>query len=132
MSERGETDRDARAAERREQILRAASGLYAERGYRGTSFALVAERVGLTQQGVLHYFPNKVRLLQAVLARRDQLDEAAFTPRRGEPERLFDSMVRVAEINAERRGLVQAFTVLAADSVTDGHPAQEYFRDRYA
>ena len=33
--------------------------------------------------------------------------------------------------NAQQAGLVQTFTVLAAESVTDGHPAQEFFRARY-
>ena len=33
--------------------------------------------------------------------------------------------------NASQQGLVQAFTVLSAESVTEGHPAQDYFRQRY-
>ena len=37
----------------------------------------------------------------------------------------------VAE-NAGRPGVVQTYTVLSAESVTEGHPAQTYFRDRLA
>ncbi|MFF3148912.1 TetR/AcrR family transcriptional regulator, partial [Streptomyces sp. NPDC057927] len=49
----------ARSEERRAEIVRAALEVIAERGYRGASMASVAERVGLTQQGLLHYFPTK-------------------------------------------------------------------------
>lgn len=34
--------------------------------------------------------------------------------------------------NTEREGIVRLYAVLSAESVTEGHPAQEYFRDRYA
>lgn len=33
--------------------------------------------------------------------------------------------------NAEREGIVRLYAVLSAESVTDDHPAQDYFRDRY-
>jgi len=39
--------------------------------------------------------------------------------------------VETARRNAGRPGLVQAYAVLSADSVTEGHPAKEYFRGRY-
>ena len=53
----GDQRRAGRSRNRREEILRAALDVFAERGYRGASLALVAERVGLTQQGLLHYAP---------------------------------------------------------------------------
>ena len=66
-----------RSEERRAEIVRAALEVIAERGYRGASLAAVAERVGLTQQGLLHYFPTKDALLVAVLEERDQWDADA-------------------------------------------------------
>lgn len=51
----------ARSEERRADILRATLEVIAERGYRGTTLGGVAERVGLTQQGLLHYFPSRRR-----------------------------------------------------------------------
>ena len=56
-----------RSEERRAEIVRAALEVIAERGYRGASLAAVAERVGLTQQGLLHHFPTKEALLVAVM-----------------------------------------------------------------
>ncbi|MFD3842417.1 TetR/AcrR family transcriptional regulator [Streptomyces sp. NPDC058642] len=64
---------------RRPEIVRAALEVIAERGYRGASLAAVAERVGLTQQGLLHHFPTKEARLVAVLKERDQWDAVPDT-----------------------------------------------------
>ncbi|WP_328326179.1 MULTISPECIES: TetR/AcrR family transcriptional regulator [unclassified Streptomyces] len=119
----------ARGEGRRAEILRAALEVIAERGYRGTTLGAVAERVGLTQQGLLHYFPSKDALLVAVLEARDRWDPGA-SARSGEawPLELLGSLV---EYNAMRPGIVQTFAALLGESVTDGHPAREFFTRRY-
>nr|WP_308011911.1 TetR/AcrR family transcriptional regulator [Streptomyces acidipaludis] len=123
---RGRAERGARRAE----IIQAATEVIAERGYRGATMAAVAERVGLTQQGLMHYFPTKEALLVAVLEARDQWDMAsAALHGRAWP---LEVVANLVEYNATRPGIVQAFTVLAGDSVTEGHPAQDWFRARYA
>src|SRR5690606_8891328 len=63
---------------------------------------------------------------------RDQTDVAGLESRHmpDGPE-LFVHLVRTAVLNAARPGIVQAFTVLSAESVTEGHAAHEFFRDRY-
>jgi AcrR family transcriptional regulator len=118
--------------DRRAEIVAAALEVFAERGYRGGSLAAVADRVGLTQQGVLHYFPSKDALLTDVLRLRDALDgrEAAAGQADLVPAGLAGLEALVAT-NAARPGLVQCFTVLAGESVTDHHPAQEFFAARY-
>ncbi len=122
--------RRANPEQRRAEILAAALEIFAERGYRGASLAVVADRVGLTQQGLLHYFPTKDALLIEVLRLRDRLD----TQNLGEPAepRRITDLRRLMEYNASQPGLVQSFTVLSAESVTEGHPAKEFFTDRYA
>jgi AcrR family transcriptional regulator len=121
--------RSVRNEDRKAEIIQAALEVIAERGYRGASLAAVAERVGLTQQGLLHYFPTKEALLIAVLDVRDQWDMAsAALHGTAWPMEMVASLV---EYNATRPGIVQVFTVLAGDSVTEDHPAREYFRDRY-
>ncbi|MFF0742508.1 TetR/AcrR family transcriptional regulator [Streptomyces sp. NPDC004111] len=120
----------ARSEERRAEILRAAFEVIAERGYRGASLASVAERVHLTQQGLLHYFPTKEALLVAVLEERDQWDtQGAGLSRDSWRLDLLDSLV---EYNAMRPGIVQTFSALLGESVTDGHPARDFFTHRYA
>ena len=124
----------ARGTDRRASIVRAAFEVIAERGYRGTSLAAVADRVGLTQQGLMHYFPTKEDLLAAVLETRDEWDLLHFghqTPG-DESAMTVNQLADLVDYNATRPGIVQTYTVLAADSVTDEHPAREYFHDRYA
>lgn len=118
--------------ERREEIVRAAFDTIGERGYGRTTLAAVAERVGLTQQGVMHYFPTKEDLLVAVLEARDALDTSGTAAGTADRDAVLDALSLLMDINAERRGIVQTFTVLAGESVTDGHPAQRYFTRRYA
>lgn len=100
--------------------------MIAERGYRGASMASVAERVGLTQQGLLHYFPTKDALLVAVLKERDQWDAVPDTRWR------VDLLASLVEYNAMRPGIIQTFSALLGESVTERHPAREYFTERYA
>ncbi|WP_328298479.1 TetR/AcrR family transcriptional regulator [Streptomyces sp. NBC_00435] len=121
----------ARSEERRGDIVRAAVEVIAERGYRGASLGTVAERVGLTQQGLLHYFPTKEALLVAVLEERDRWDTGGGARASAGTWRL-DLLASLVEYNAMRPGIVQTFSALLGESVTDGHPAREFFTERYA
>ncbi|KAB2977070.1 TetR/AcrR family transcriptional regulator [Streptomyces sp. SS1-1] len=114
-----------RGEERRAEIVRAALEVIAERGYRGASLAAVAERVGLTQQGLMHHFPTKDALLVAVLQERDRWDAVPDSRWR------VDLLAALVEYNAMRPGIVQTFSALLGESVTDGHPARAYFSERY-
>ncbi|MFF4028336.1 TetR/AcrR family transcriptional regulator [Streptomyces sviceus] len=114
-----------RSGERRAEIIRAALEVIAERGYRGASLAAVAERVGLTQQGLLHHFPTKDALLVAVLEERDRWDAVPNGSWR------VDLLASLVEYNAMRPAIIQTFSALLGESVTEGHPAREYFTDRY-
>ncbi|MFD7815557.1 TetR/AcrR family transcriptional regulator [Streptomyces sp. NPDC059785] len=115
----------ARSEERRAEIVRAALEVIAERGYRGASLATVAERVGLTQQGLLHHFRTKESLLVAVLEDRDKWDAVP------EGSWRLDLLASLVEYNAMRPGIVQTFAALLGESVTEGHPARTFFTGRY-
>ncbi|MFW3462507.1 TetR/AcrR family transcriptional regulator [Streptomyces microflavus] len=119
----------ARSEERRAEILRATLEVIAERGYRGATLGAVAERVGLTQQGLLHYFPTKEALLVAVLEDRDRWDTGGGGGDGGTWRlELLGSLV---EYNAMRPVIVQTFSALLGESVTEDHPAREFFTRRY-
>src|SRR5690554_6439305 len=94
---------------RRTRILEAASEVFGEKGYVKGSLADIAERVGITHAGVLHHFGSKDQLLLAVLAHRDATDvehlESRHMPAGLE---LFKHLVRTAELNEHRAGIVQA------------------------
>ncbi|CAL9405996.1 TetR/AcrR family transcriptional regulator [Streptomyces sp. enrichment culture] len=120
-----------RSAERRADILRAAFEVIAERGYRGASLAAVAERAGLTQQGLLHHFPSKSALLVAVLEERDRWDTGG-SGATGRSAWRLDLLATLVDYNAMRPGVVQTFSALLGESVTDEHPARDFFTRRYA
>ncbi len=118
--------------EKREQILKAAVEIFGSKGSTNGTLADVAAQVGITHAGVLHHFGSKQKLLLEVLAYRDQADVADLADQHipDGPE-LFIHLVRTAFANERRPGIVQAYTVLSSESVTDDHPGREYFEERY-
>jgi AcrR family transcriptional regulator len=56
-----------------EGILDRAAALFARRGFAKTSVQDVADAVGLSKAGLLHHFPSKDALHEAVLAQADTL-----------------------------------------------------------
>uniref|UniRef100_UPI0035565E32 TetR/AcrR family transcriptional regulator n=1 Tax=Streptomyces corallincola TaxID=2851888 RepID=UPI0035565E32 len=124
--------RSPEARRRQQDILRIAMDAFAARGYNNASLAEIADRVGLTQAGVLHYFRSKSLLLTSVLELRDETDIEQLGTERPHGLEFLRHLVDTARRNAEREGIVRLYAVLSAESVTDDHPAQVYFRDRYA
>ena len=119
--------------QKRTEILRAAVYIFGTKGSANGTLADVAEQVGMTHAGILHHFGSKQNLLLEMLAFRDQADVEDLVEQHipGGPE-LFLHLVRTAFVNAQRPGIVQAYTVLSAESITDDHPAREYFEERYS
>ncbi|WP_206477210.1 TetR/AcrR family transcriptional regulator [Microbacterium sp. KRD172] len=118
--------------QKRTDILEAAVEIFGNKGSTNGTLADVAEQVGMTHAGVLHHFGSKQKLLLEVLAYRDQADVAELDEKHipGGPE-LFLHLVRTAFANERRPGIVQAYTVLSNESVTDDHPARGFFEERY-
>ncbi|WP_150309201.1 TetR/AcrR family transcriptional regulator [Planctomonas psychrotolerans] len=112
-------------------ILDAALDVFAESGYRSGSLRTVAERVGMSEAGLLHHFPSKSALLAAVLERRDEQtrEQFPFDPVHG--AELLRSFIRLAEYNASTPGVVELFCTLAAEATSPEHPAHGYFAERY-
>ena len=120
----------AKSTERRQAILVAAHAVFAAHGYRGGSLQDVADHLGMSQTSLLHYFPSKSDLLLAVLNWRDSNAGDGTTP--PDPgEGLVDAVIRQARFNEEIPGVIELYTVLCAESVTDGHPGREFFTERF-
>jgi AcrR family transcriptional regulator len=117
---------------KRAEILRAAIETFGAKGSANGTLADIAEQVGMTHAGVLHHFGSKQKLLLEVLSYRDRADVEELVDQHipGGPE-LFLHLVRTAFANARRPGIVQVFTVLSSESVTDGHAAHAFFVERY-
>ncbi|WP_083404913.1 MULTISPECIES: TetR/AcrR family transcriptional regulator [unclassified Curtobacterium] len=125
MAQRGSY---AKGIAKREEILTVALELVASQGFRRTSIKDIADAVGLTQAGLLHYFDSKDDLWVEVLRRRDDSD-AATDWDAADPGELLAAIVRH---NVSVPGLVQMFVNLSAAAATDpDHPAHAYFQERY-
>ena len=59
----------SRPVDPREDILRVAAKLFAERGFVGTSTRQIATVVGLRQSALFHWFPSKEALLEELFSR---------------------------------------------------------------
>jgi AcrR family transcriptional regulator len=118
--------------ERRREILDAALDVFGSKGSANGTLVDIAEQVGMTHAGILHHYGSKDQLLLEVLRHRDETDVAALeSGTLPEGMDLFRHLVRTAIANAQRAGIVQTYVVLSAESVTDGHPARDYFVARY-
>jgi AcrR family transcriptional regulator len=121
----------AKGRERRDAILAAANEVFATRGFRGASLATIAKRVGLSEPGLLHHFSSKEELLLELLKLRDQHDDQRIAEAIEAHVEALDVLLELCRQNADRPGIVRLFTILAAESVDDDHPAHGWFRDRY-
>lgn len=117
----------AKTAAKRQQIIEAALAAYAEAGSRKVSVRDIAQRVGMTDAGVLHHFGGRESLLTAVLAARD----AAGTELYGSFDKPDAGYADMLARNAATPGLVKLFVDLAAAAAEPDHPAHDFFTDRY-
>jgi AcrR family transcriptional regulator len=131
MAER--VKRSSRAGRaRRKAILEAAEHVFAAQGYRGASLQTIAERVGISQPGLLHHFPTKEHLFIEILELRQAEDEqvlAQFLAEHGGD--VLEAILSVCKETAARPGLARLFTMLAAESLVEDHPGHEWFVKRF-
>jgi len=119
----------AKTSAKRQQILDAALAAYAEAGSRKVSVRDIAQRVGMTDAGVLHHFGGREALLTAVLEARDAAATEAF----GEWDVIGPSAaLDILANNASTPGLVKLFVDVAAAAAEPDHPAHDFFAARYA
>lgn len=109
---------------RRREILLAALEVFSRRGYRSASIREIAESVGLTQPGLLHYFRTKEELFVEVLRVRDQMDEQV-------DKDIIEAFRRAVRHNADVPELVHLFVTISAEAIDETHPGHEFFRGRY-
>ena len=119
----------AKGVAKREEILSTALVVIAREGYRNTSVRDLAEAVGLSQAGLLHYFSSKEELFTEVLRKRDAVDHAAMQDSGLGP---VDALVKVMRHNATVPGLVHLYDQLSAEAADPDHPAHTFFVERYA
>ena len=110
--------------------MNAGLAVFSSSGFHRGSLRDVAERAGLSQAGLLHHFPSKKHLLQAVLTWRD--DEA----RRQLGEPVPDGLDLIRRLVARppttrTRELVQLHVIVSAEGVFADHPVHGYVFERH-
>lgn len=122
------TRRYAKGDARRREILAAALRVISERGYRNSSLQEIADAVGLTKAGVLHYFDSREELLAEVLRERDATDATALAD---DGDDLITLLGHTVRHNREVPGLVHLYSRLVVESEAPEHPGHDYIGERY-
>lgn len=121
--------------ETRARILAASMDVFAAQGYRGSSLREIGDRCGLDQSTILYHFPSKEELVLAVMQERDrrETEELAALAQLSPSDAASDvaaAFLRLAAATAQTPGVVELYTVMAAESVTEEHPLADYMRQR--
>ncbi|WP_125979923.1 TetR/AcrR family transcriptional regulator [Bifidobacterium goeldii] len=119
-------------SDRLNAILDATIEYFGRLGYYGTSLQRIADAVGLTKAGVLHYAGSKEGLLSLVLTERYDRETESITESMVTEERplIANMWRRTVAVNNHRPALVHMFSTLSAEALDPGHPAHEYFARR--
>ena len=127
----------AKGVAKREEILTRALDVIAREGYRGASVKELADAVGLSQAGLLHYFESKEELFTEILRKRDELDsvrrglggdlQRGLTAEVGELPDIRAGYLDIIRHNADVPGLVHLFARLSVDAADPQHPAHQFF-----
>lgn len=121
------------AADRREQILEVATGLFAQQGFQGTTTKHIAEHSGVTEALVFRHFPSKEELYWSVIERKINMAGPAERMR----ERLqvagsdAEILAGVAEEILERRAKDQTLSRLLLYSALENHRLSHRFFKTY-
>ncbi|WP_349427822.1 helix-turn-helix domain-containing protein [Microbacterium sp. LWS13-1.2] len=118
----------AKGTAKRAEILEAALEAVAQHGTRRTYVSEIAERVGLTQTGLMHHFRSREELYEEVIRARDEHDRATYADAPTGIEGFF----AVIEHNQEVPGLVQLYVEFSAEATHSEHPSHHFFLERYA
>lgn len=120
----------ANGIRRKQQILEAASTVFARRGYANASMREIARAVGVTPAALLRHFTDKEHLLMAVLEAWD----AAESSDQGAPVGLvyFDLFPGLMDRHREHPGIIELFLTLCTEASDPEHPARDWVAARYA
>lgn len=120
------------SARRREQILDAAVAAFTESGFNGTSVRDVATRAGMSHTGLLHHFPDRSALLEAVLDRylATGLNDNKVDASDGVA--MLRGLISVAAHDIADPAGLRMYRMVSSEALSPTHPAYGYFRRWYA
>ncbi|MGW5647722.1 TetR/AcrR family transcriptional regulator [Saccharopolyspora sp. NPDC003752] len=125
----GDDRRIVRGDTRRAAILAAATHEFGRKGYERTRIADVARAAGVTDAGVLHHFPRKLDLFQAVVEAREEAYHALYSLDFGSVRELFDAMISSVRRAGDDPDLVRFRRMLTGAAGIEGHPIEGRHRE---
>lgn len=120
-----------KGVQKRQEIVAAAAGVFAEFGYRAGSLRTIGDQVGMSSASLIQYFGSKEGLLDAVL----QDWKAASNGRQGQDLRglaFFNRAREVMRYHAQHRAEIELFITVTSEATSESHPAHTFVHDRYA
>lgn len=118
----------------RARIVAAAAEVFAAGGYDAASLRSIAAAAGMSHPGVLHHFPTKEHLLDAVLTAQEEAERRVFEA--ADPpttvEGLAQALARAIAVDRQQVSLVRLRTRLAAAGGDPAHPAHAFTARRHA
>lgn len=118
---------------RRKEIIAAALTVFSTSGYRTGSLKDIGALIGIDPSTILHHFPTKEALLEAVLEDKDSVDVQSLPPLDTlPPAEIPATLLALAAKNHEVPGVIALYAILSAESTTADHPSADYFRTRTA
>ncbi|MFI6595965.1 TetR family transcriptional regulator [Nonomuraea sp. NPDC050536] len=122
------TRRTEMTQESRRLLMEAAAGLFAERGYRQTSFADIADKAGISRGSIPWHFGNKLGLLEAVVDDQLQAVMAGFTLSAGQDlDESLDQVLAFIRMPATR-----LFITLLAEAAEVDSPIRDHYARLHA
>lgn len=129
MTDPGRRGPYAKTAERRSDIIASATAVFAAYGYHGGSLRQIAKDLDLGLTTLMHHFPTKVALLEAVLEQEDAANPDF--PDRSRRDGFIPSILDIVERNLGRRELVRMFSIVSAEATHPEHEAHAWLLHRY-
>jgi AcrR family transcriptional regulator len=121
----------AKGKARREQLLATALRAFGLNGYRGTSLAAIAGEAGISEAGLLHYFPSKPALLLATLDHYEVAVGEAARRATASNSSHADLLLRLAADHERDPRFIRLLLVVGTESTDPEHPGHEWVAQRY-
>lgn len=122
----------AKGVAKRAEILDTALAVIAQNGYTGATVKELADAVGLSQNGLLHYFGSKDALFLEILAHHTEAVELAVDPEHTDFTQQFTARVLdAASASLEEAGMSQLLLSVATAAVDADHLAHGFIRRRF-
>lgn len=111
----------------RSRILTAAEGAFVARGFNATSLREIAARAEMSHTGLLHHYPDKIALLEALLD--DRMKRAGDLWEVTDGQSFMRGLVDIARRDAAHPDHLRLVATLVGEAINPSHPAHGYFRD---